>query len=142
MVTANFVYDPGVYFFPPHAWRRVSFAAREFLNLLSWELPQHPPMRVSSCDCSDHRAHIFVLCGSDFPKLQETCNQPYAHCELPNDIRQHTGGLGPPCVALQTLLAAINKRSRVEVMRQYSAEHGSAQQFDSCALWSSFYDLR
>jgi hypothetical protein len=83
-------------------------------------------MRVSSCDCSD------------FPKLQETCHQPYAYCELPNDIRQHTGGL----VALQTLLAAINKSSRVEVMRQYSAEHGSAQQFDSCALWSSFYDLR
>jgi hypothetical protein len=42
----------------------------------------------------------------------------------------------------QSLLAAINKSSRVEVMRQYISEHGSAEQFDSFALWSSFYDLR
>ncbi len=88
--------------------------------------------------------HIFlysvVQISPSYRKL--ATNRMLAYCELPNDIRQHTGGLGPPCVALQTLLAAINKSSRVEVMRQYSAEHGSAEQFDSCVLWSSFYDLR
>jgi hypothetical protein len=50
-----------------------------------------------------------------------------------------------PCAAgtlTRSLLAAINKSSPVEFMRQYIFEHGRAEQLDSSALWSSFHDLR